>query len=134
MKIGFTGSQLGMTERQRREFEDYLQQSLQIATAKFYQNHFHHGDCIGADYQAHWIVCGKMVIHVHPPVDKKKAAGLSGHYRWPAKEYLLRNRDIVDACDLLIAAPSGPEKLRSGTWSTVRYARKVGKPVHILLP
>ena len=49
------------------------------------------------------------------------------------KRYLERNRDIVDACDILIACPRTlKEELRSGTWATVRYARKVGKPVAIL--
>jgi len=32
----------------------------------------------------------------------------------------------------MIAAPSGPETLRSGTWSTVRYARSKAKEVYIL--
>ena len=50
------------------------------------------------------------------------------------KPYLDRNRDIVDACEVLLATPDGPERLRSGTWSTVRYARKIGKPVEVRLP
>ena len=40
--------------------------------------------------------------------------------------YLERNKNIVNAVDFIIAAPDGPEKVRSGTWSTVRYAKKVG--------
>lgn len=53
----------------------------------------------------------------------------------PAKDYLARNHDIVDAAGLLIAAPSGPaEKRRSGTWATVRHARKQGTRIWIVLP
>ena len=45
-----------------------------------------------------------------------------------------QHKQIVNVCDVLIAAPSGPEKLRSGTWSTVRYARKLHKNITIVLP
>jgi hypothetical protein len=35
----------------------------------------------------------------------------------------------------VIAAPmSSAEILRSGTWATIRYARKAGKPVLIIWP
>jgi len=35
----------------------------------------------------------------------------------------------------MIATPGEvDEQLRSGTWSTVRFARKQGKPVHVILP
>jgi hypothetical protein len=33
--------------------------------------------------------------------------------------------------DELIACPDRPERIRSGTWNTVRYSRKIGKPVTI---
>jgi predicted Rossmann fold nucleotide-binding protein DprA/Smf involved in DNA uptake len=45
---------------------------------------------------------------------------------------LVRNRAIVNSSGLLIAAPAGEEILRSGTWSTVRYARSKDKRVRIL--
>jgi hypothetical protein len=44
----------------------------------------------------------------------------------PPKPPLDRNRDIVDAVDVLLVGPKGPEELRSGTWSCVRYARRKG--------
>jgi predicted Rossmann fold nucleotide-binding protein DprA/Smf involved in DNA uptake len=51
------------------------------------------------------------------------------------KAPLDRNRDIVDAAAVLIAAPKEmTETLRSGTWATVRYARKQGKQVWIVWP
>ncbi len=51
------------------------------------------------------------------------------------KPYLARNRDIVNAADVLIAGPGGMEEImRSGTWATVRYARKKQKPVIIVYP
>jgi outer membrane protein insertion porin family len=45
-----------------------------------------------------------------------------------------RNRAIVDSCDVLIACPKGPEEQRSGTWATVRYARKQKKRIVIIWP
>ena len=49
--------------------------------------------------------------------------------------YLERNRAIVDACDILIACPKGmQEEQRSGTWATVRYARRRDRPIVIVWP
>lgn len=51
------------------------------------------------------------------------------------KEYIQRNHDIVDDSDMLIAFPSTMnEILRSGTWATIRYAKKRGKMVLIIFP
>ena len=88
----------------------------------------HHGDCTGWDHQsfmvADWL-CIKTVAH--PPEDNRWHAETKSTVILPAKPYLDRNKDIVNAVDFLIAAPDGPEKMRSGTWSTVRYAKKTGK-------
>ena len=47
--------------------------------------------------------------------------------------YLQRNHNIVNECDMLVAFPStSNEVLRSGTWSTIRYAKKAKKPVEII--
>jgi hypothetical protein len=41
------------------------------------------------------------------------------------KSCLARNHDVVRACELLIAAPSGnDEKIRSGTWATGRFGTR----------
>jgi len=51
-----------------------------------------------------------------------------------AKPYLDRNQDIVDGADILIAAPNEDKEIvRSGTWSTVRYARKSKKKIILVL-
>jgi hypothetical protein len=51
------------------------------------------------------------------------------------KPYLARNRDILRATEMLVAAPAQDiEQLRSGTWSTVRFARKTGRVVWVILP
>lgn len=128
MKIGFTGTQKGMSQRQR-EGLTRLVLSLRIIE-------FHHGGCIGADSQAHDIVRnmsqGTRVV-VHPPSNPYKRAFKEGDIVRDELPYLERNIKIVQETRLLIAAPSSlQEELRSGTWATIRYARKMGQPLLIL--
>lgn len=125
--VGFTGTQRGMSAPQRDALRNYLQ--AEIAT-------FHHGDCIGADSQAHDIASriGCRIVG-HPPSNPSKRAGRICHELRSEKPYLDRNKDIVLETTALIAAPGEmEEQLRSGTWSTVRFAKKCGKPVIIIFP
>ena len=93
MKIGFTGTRHGMTEAQRGSLRSLLGDA----------GEFHHGDCIGADAQAHDIArdLGLEVV-VHPPkVDTMRAwkTSDSDRIREP-KPFLARNRDIVRETDM----------------------------------
>ena len=46
--------------------------------------------------------------------------------------YMRRNDRLVEACTRLVALPrTSREELRSGTWATIRRARKAGVPVDI---
>lgn len=129
MDIGFTGTQLGCTAQQKATVRRLLIEMDPEGVA--------HGDCIGADAEFHAIALqlGKW-IRIHPPYKGSKRAYCE---EWneilPGKDYLDRNKDIVNGVDYLIACPEGDEEvLRSGTWSTVRYARKVGVPVIVVNP
>jgi hypothetical protein len=126
-EIGFTGTQDGMTEAQKKVVIETVSKITSITV--------HHGDCIGADSDFHDI-CLAMdkYIKIHPPINNGKRAFKDGHFTYPTKDYLPRNKDIVNESTMLIATPSGPEKLRSGTWSTVRYAKKQGKLVMVIYP
>lgn len=132
MKIGFTGTQRGQTGRQLKEFSRFM------SNPEICQ--FHHGDCIGADEEAHGICDGLVPrIVIHPPRVKTKRAFCrcrkSALDILLQKDYLDRNHDIVDATEMLIATPGEKEEqLRSGTWATVRYARKQNKPILIIFP
>jgi hypothetical protein len=79
-----------------------------------------------------------MRLHRRPaPSDKPGEAGVArcATLKRAKKPYLVRNKDIVIETASLIAAPADPvEQLRSGTWSTVRFARQRGKPVFLILP
>jgi hypothetical protein len=51
------------------------------------------------------------------------------------KLYMERNHDVVHACDFLLALPgTDHEVVRSGTWATVRYARKIARGYQVVLP
>lgn len=95
-----------------------------------------HGDCKGADEDAHEIALDLgIVIGVHPPTNPKLRAWCEGAQLFDEKPYRERNRDIVDECRVLIATPkSRVEEKYSGTWSTVHYATSVGRPVRIIYP
>lgn len=127
---GFTGTQRGMTEQQL----DGLSWLLSEGDVE----RFHHGDCIGADSEAHDLVrdlCPDVEIVIHPPFDNRKRAFNHGDKLREAKGYMERNEDIVEEAEILIATPSEfKEKIRSGTWATIRRARKAGKPVIIIFP
>jgi len=91
MIYGFTGTQAGMTQEQKESFKNIceLAASLEI----FCQ--FHHGDCIGADADAHDIAEKYMDIVIHPPLNNSKRAFKNSNKILEPKEYLTRNKDIV---------------------------------------
>lgn len=123
---------MGMTEEQKESFLKIIMTGTQTRIQEF-----HHGDCIGSDKQAHDMVksLGDISIHVHPPLNPEKRAFCNGGTIHKPKQYLERNKDIVDSSDILIATPmSFKEEIRSGTWNTVRYARRKFKPVFVIYP
>jgi hypothetical protein len=130
VKVGFTGTRYGMNSIQAKIFAEFIG-SLPLTE-------FHHGDCLGADHQAHDIVRhvhpAAMIVG-HPPIAKTGRAYCKFDLEFEAKPYIERNHEIVDSTQFLVATPKEvQEKLRSGTWSTVRYADKLGRKMLIILP
>jgi hypothetical protein len=127
MRIGFTGTRKGMNIKQLQNLYKALSQQFALE--------FHHGDCFGADQEAH--VIARLLgyeVWIHPPIDDTFRAFCKSDKILPAKPYLERNHDIVNSVDLLIAAPDGPEMLRSGTWATIRFAKETKTQLFILAP
>lgn len=120
---GFTGTQKGMTSKQALVLKE-LMRSEGVTE-------FHHGDCIGADERADSIAHElKCEVVIHPPINGSKRAHCENAKKvHEPKDYLVRNKDIVNDSSILFATPGEASPvLRSGTWSTVRYASKqVGK-------
>ena len=110
--VTFTGTRRGMSSAQDAQLGMLFGA---LAAAGFV---LHHGDAKGADRQASI---------------RAFMAGAESVGHPAGNNPLTRNREMVDMCDLLIAAPiRDKEELRSGTWMTVRYARRRGKPVVML--
>jgi len=128
MIIGFTGTRDGMTYQQKKRLAEILD-VLGCCV-------FHHGDCIGADREAAELAfhAGHQIVG-HPPDKDGLRAFFKNDVTLPAAPYLMRNRDIVDASDLMIATPKEKEEQpRGGTWSTIRYAIKQQKNLAIIYP
>lgn len=134
MSLGFTGTRDGMTAKQKKQLSvmlDNLNQSL-----------YRHGDCCGSDEQFHNMVREKFpwaLIVIHPPNNSKFRANCKAEEGsvviLETKEYLVRNGDIVDGSDILIACPKEMKNTqRSGTWATIRYAIKKEKVVIVIFP
>lgn len=133
MNVGFTGTQRGMTEAQ---WASYWRVIYAIARDNNHVCSFHQGDCIGADAQAaHGAKSLLYRIIGHPPDnDSKRAFFHADEWRAPLP-YLDRNKAIVRSSEKMIATPGETqEQLRSGTWSTIRFARRISKPLSIIYP
>ena len=137
MHVGFTGTKEGMTTLQHEAFSTWVDIKLSGRPITF-----HHGDCVGADKEADTEFrkfCGGMDIH--PPKNPRFRAFCNRIETniptivYEEKDYLYRNHDIVKACRFMIGCPKEmKEIIRSGTWATIRYAKKMGKPVVVFFP
>lgn len=117
LSIGFSGTRFGMSQ---------IQKDILFRILADHQGFFHHGDCIGADAEAHDVASAmaNFTIHVHPPIDSKLRAFKQGHVNHPPKQYWARNADIVDQCHYLIACPLNASQQTGGTWNTIKYAMR----------
>lgn len=129
--VGFTGGREEPTEIQLEAVRSALLTFKEAAPGLYLT--FHHGDCVGSDEAAAAIAqeLGYYTV-AHPPVNSKFRAYHSSDEVRPEKEYLDRNRDIVNASDVLLATPFKDEAQGGGTWYTVHYAKEIGVPSIVL--
>ena len=130
MILGFTGTRRGMTPGQRAA----LAKCVASLPARAI-----HGGAVGADeeFNGFLINAGMRAedIYVYPASVNRWMLWVDvGNTTYSVAKPLVRNHVIARRCDYLIAAPAtAKEVLRSGTWATVRYARRANKSVIILL-
>ena len=119
MNVGFTGTRTGMSAAQSVQ----LRWMLAVFANDGPQPRFHYGThetaTLLADSAARDIAdrLGYECVSYHAVVG----------------EELDRDRQLVAESHVLVAAPrTDKEEQRSGTWATVRYARRRGIPVVML--
>lgn len=128
MDVGFTGTREGLAVQQREALRDAL-----VGCGK---GALHHGDCVGADAEAHAIArrLGFWIVR-HPPINDRLRAFCDYDEDRQPEEYLARNYVIVQESERLIACPKEfEEQERGGTWRTVRNARDNGVLVIVVYP
>lgn len=129
-EIGITATRDGLTVDQARAFRNWLMDTG--------GERYHHGSCKGGDAQAHRIIRDlpfKTHVTLHMPTDLRQTEPCDGDDVREPFPYLERNHNIVNECTHLIGLPNGMrEQLRSGTWATLRYARKIERSFTIIWP
>jgi len=158
VRLGFTGTKYGISKFQEESFIKVLEALYE------YTECFSHGDCVGADKRAHQIVLRLPInIHIFPPnkriykaftfesspglclvnpltssediIAVKKCLNGVDIFLHKADDYLSRDRSIVRNSDVLVACPGqNSEQIRSGTWYTIRQARKRKIPIYKIFP
>lgn len=128
MKIGVTGTRSGMNDYQLMQVVNFLKEMK--------GSELHHGDCVGVDIQVARIAkyLGYKII-CHPPIKNELRAYHDSDEIHEPLSYFARNRNIVDATDLLMVVPFQNEWQSSGgTWYTHDYALKGGKRIEVFYP
>lgn len=140
MIIGFTGTRRQITVPQYLALRHYITETQM--RGDLHIEKVVHGDCVGADSFFDQIVCDRTAwlreLHPSDLPDTRANSHLFRPERvmrvHPPAPPLERNVRIVRRVDLLLACPRGVETLRSGTWATIRLARKQEVPVRIIWP
>ena len=128
MKIGITGTREGADAYQLAELRKVL--------SELNGTEFHHGDCLGVDVEAAAIAreLGYRIV-CHPPKSTETQGHFGGDEVKEPLGYLHRDRNIVDATDVLLVVPLQNEwQPKGGTWYTHDYAIRKGKPVSVIYP
>lgn len=131
-RVGITGTREGCNEVQYVKL-----QNLVHLLKKQGAESAHHGDCIGVDHEfAIFADNCDYVTHCYPPTNDKFRAFHDSDWIYAEKDYMERDKDIVNVSQLMLCVPKTEKEMMrgSGTWATIRYCRKVDKTHIIILP
>lgn len=152
--IGVTATRRGLTDAQINQLVGALTGRVLRDAREGVETYLHHGACVGGDEECVRVIAAlrrivrcQIRIVAHPGQDRPdlisaEALALSDTVRG-LRPNLRRNRAIVDevvltgrAHGIVLAFPAGPDEVRrgSGTWATVRYARRVQAALRIIYP
>ena len=130
--IGVTATRAGLSEAQARKARWALEQLRDRHGATT----LHHGDCVGGDADVAEVAreLGYRLVS-HPCDLDAYRAFVPSDEELPERDPIERNHDIVDASGYLLGfSPADHEIRRSGTWQTIRYARRLGRPRWVVGP
>jgi hypothetical protein len=133
-RLAFTGTRRGMTDRQLSIVEGLIEQHRPDIAV--------HGGCLGADDEFHTLCIRFNIpfVEVFPSnIPTMRALCIGSKYTIVSvaapQPPLDRNWDIVRKADLLIACPDTElERVRSGTWATVRISSRLDIPCLVVAP
>lgn len=131
-EFGFTGTQEDLKPKQQMALSGVIRDLAQN------ENYFlmYNGDCIGADFTAACLArAAGLEVWGLPPINPDKRAFFEFDGQETPHDYRTRNQAIVNGSQLLVACPKEmQEELRSGTWMTIRMARRKGIPICLVWP
>lgn len=136
INLGITGTREGMNNLQKKAFLQTVSKLLEKYPSL---TRFHHGCCIGVDNESAKLVdslYGFTTID-HPPINKSMVGDYKGHEAREEKNYLARNRDIVNESQVIIAITKQmvmPDPPKGGTWYTLNYSLKNKKETYHIKP
>lgn len=127
---GVTGTRVGATVEQLKTLRK-LTEDKPPTVAR-------HGDCVGVDAEFAELMrdwYGARIIG-HPPDKDGNRAFFPSDDEFEPQPYLIRDADVVRLCHHLFALPRGEKEVRrgSGTWATIRIARRVKRNHTIIFP
>lgn len=140
MILGFTGTTKGMTDAQHRVVREFLLSQADRITET------HNGGATGVDLQCFVMtreflpteldhIWPSSYHHGGPLSFVHELTSLNRVWIHEPLPPLERNHEIVNHCTDLLACPGEmTEQLRSGTWATIRYARKTRTPIWFVFP
>ena len=133
MHIGVTGTRKGMSVEQKAVAIKLLRGQFVVPSPK--PDSLHHGDCVGVDAElANLAQAHDIEVVGYPPIKHTLRAYFRSNVTHSPQDNPDRNRAIVDASTIVWAFPDGPERNRSGTWYTIKYAQQIRRPLLIVMP
>ena len=130
MRITITATRSGLTPLQMKSV---IRLFTELKITKLI-----HGCAVGGDQQIHYLTNVPKEMHPSKESQQRWAERVlrSIDELFPIHPPIPRNHIMVNNGDCVIAAPKGKiEQLRgSGTWATIRYAKKIGKKLYICWP
>lgn len=142
MRVGFTGTRIGMTHSQKHAVRSILGDlESKYSDAPNEIEFVVHGCCVGADadFDAICLDMGYTRIGLPSTVESMRSTCNCDFMAIPTSP-LSRNVAIASNCDVLLACPKeaiatwATEPFRGGTWHTIRQARIHKKRIIIIWP